>query len=41
LLPGDYLEVDLEILGENERQLTFTGHGERSWGLVAELAQRG
>jgi tRNA threonylcarbamoyladenosine biosynthesis protein TsaE len=30
LLPGDYLEVDLTILGENERQLTFTGHGERS-----------
>ena len=41
LLPGDYLEVDLEVLGENERQLTFTGHGERSWGVVRELAQRG
>ena len=38
LLPGDYLEVDLEILGENERQLTFTGHGERSWELVRHLA---
>jgi tRNA threonylcarbamoyladenosine biosynthesis protein TsaE len=38
LLPGDYLEVDLEILGENERQLTFTGHGERSWELVRYLA---
>ena len=38
LLPGDYLEVDLEILGENERQLIFTGHGERSWELVRELA---
>ena len=41
LLPGDYLEVDLTILGENERQLTFTGHGERSWELVDKLAQRG
>ena len=38
LLPGDYLEVDLEIIGESERQLTFTGHGERSWELVRELA---
>ena len=27
LLPGDYLEVDLEILEETKRQLTFTGHG--------------
>jgi tRNA threonylcarbamoyladenosine biosynthesis protein TsaE len=41
LLPGDYLEVDLEILGENERQLTFTGHGERSWALVRHLAAVG
>jgi tRNA threonylcarbamoyladenosine biosynthesis protein TsaE len=40
LLSGDYLEVDLEILGENERRLTFTGHGERSWELVRELAKR-
>ena len=38
LLPGDFLEVDLEIVGENERQLTFTGHGERSWALVRRLA---
>ena len=38
LLPGDYLEVDLEILGENERQLTFTGHGPRSWELIRHLA---
>jgi tRNA threonylcarbamoyladenosine biosynthesis protein TsaE len=38
LLPGDYLEVGLEIMGENERQLTFTGHGERSWELVRHLA---
>jgi tRNA threonylcarbamoyladenosine biosynthesis protein TsaE len=38
LLPGDYLEVDLEITGESERQLTFTGHGPRSWELVRRLA---
>jgi tRNA threonylcarbamoyladenosine biosynthesis protein TsaE len=38
LLPGDYLEVDLEFLGERERQLTFTGHGPRSWELVRHLA---
>jgi tRNA threonylcarbamoyladenosine biosynthesis protein TsaE len=41
LLPGDYLEVDLEIVGENARRLTFTGHGERSWELVRELAESG
>ena len=39
LLPGDYLEADLEIMGENERQLTFTGHGPRSWELVRHLAK--
>jgi len=39
LLPGDYLEVDLEITGESERRLTFTGHGERSWALVRHLAE--
>jgi tRNA A37 threonylcarbamoyladenosine biosynthesis protein TsaE len=39
LLPGDYLEVDLEIVGENERRLTFTGHGARSWELVCQLAK--
>jgi tRNA threonylcarbamoyladenosine biosynthesis protein TsaE len=39
LLPGDYLEVDLEIVGESERRLTFTGHGPRSWELVGELAE--
>ena len=38
LLPGDYLEVDLEITGESERQLNFTGHGLRSWALVRRLA---
>jgi len=41
LLPGDYLEIDLEIAGESDRQLTFTGHGERSRELVRRLAERG
>jgi len=41
LLPGDYLEVDMEILGEHQRRLTFTGHGDRSWELVRRLAKRG
>jgi tRNA threonylcarbamoyladenosine biosynthesis protein TsaE len=40
LLPGDYLEVDLEITGENERRLTFTGHGPRSWDLVRHLVEK-
>jgi tRNA threonylcarbamoyladenosine biosynthesis protein TsaE len=39
LLPGDYLEVGLEITGEDDRRLTFTGHGERSWQLVRKLAE--
>jgi tRNA threonylcarbamoyladenosine biosynthesis protein TsaE len=39
LLSGDYLEVRLEIIGEEQRRLTFTGHGERSWGLVQKLAK--
>jgi len=39
LLSGDYLEVSLSITGENDRHLTFTGHGERSWELVRNLAQ--
>ncbi|MGB8990761.1 MAG: tRNA (adenosine(37)-N6)-threonylcarbamoyltransferase complex ATPase subunit type 1 TsaE [Desulfobaccales bacterium] len=38
LLPGDYLEVHLEITGESDRRLTFIGHGERSWELVRCLA---
>lgn len=38
LLPGDFLEVHLEITGENDRRLTFTGHGERSRELVRQLA---
>ena len=39
LLSGDYLEVDLEIVGENDRQLSFTGHGPRSRELVRRLAE--
>ena len=39
LLPGDYLEVDMEIIGESERELTFVGHGPRSWALVRHLAE--
>jgi tRNA threonylcarbamoyladenosine biosynthesis protein TsaE len=39
LLPGDYLEIDLEFLGEPQRRLTFIGHGPRSWALVGELAE--
>jgi tRNA threonylcarbamoyladenosine biosynthesis protein TsaE len=39
LLPDDYLEVDLEIIGENDRRLTFTGHGERSRELVRHLEE--
>jgi tRNA threonylcarbamoyladenosine biosynthesis protein TsaE len=39
LLPGDFLEVDLEIIGENDRQITFSGYGPRSWGLVRRLAE--
>jgi tRNA threonylcarbamoyladenosine biosynthesis protein TsaE len=39
LLPGDYLEIDLEIMGEDDRHLTFTGHGPRSWQLVHHLQE--
>ncbi|MEJ2673556.1 MAG: tRNA (adenosine(37)-N6)-threonylcarbamoyltransferase complex ATPase subunit type 1 TsaE [Deltaproteobacteria bacterium] len=38
LLSGDYLEVHLEIIGEEERRLTFSGHGERSWRLIQQMA---
>jgi tRNA threonylcarbamoyladenosine biosynthesis protein TsaE len=41
LLPGDYLEVHLEITGESDRRLSFTGHGPRSRELVRELGERG
>jgi tRNA threonylcarbamoyladenosine biosynthesis protein TsaE len=39
LLPADYLEVNLIILSESERRLTFTGHGSRSRELVARLGR--
>ena len=39
LLPGDYLDVHLEITGENDRRLTFSGHGERNWELVRKIAE--
>jgi tRNA threonylcarbamoyladenosine biosynthesis protein TsaE len=39
LLPGDYLEVGLEIVGESDRRLTLTGHGPRSRELVRRLAE--
>ena len=38
LLPEDYLEVRLAILGEAERQLSFVGHGRRGRELVEKLA---
>jgi len=38
LLPGDYLEVQLAIAGEAERDLTFVPHGPRSRELVERLA---
>jgi len=39
LLPADYLEVRLAILGETERRLTFAGHGRRGRELVEKLAE--
>ena len=41
LLPGDYLAVHLEIMGESDRRLTFTGHGPRSRDLLRYLAEGG
>ncbi|MCX5892601.1 MAG: tRNA (adenosine(37)-N6)-threonylcarbamoyltransferase complex ATPase subunit type 1 TsaE [Deltaproteobacteria bacterium] len=38
LLPGDYLEVQLVILNETSRQLTFVGHGARGRELVERLS---
>jgi tRNA threonylcarbamoyladenosine biosynthesis protein TsaE len=37
LLPEDYLEIDVEITGENHRHFTFTGHGSRGRELVERL----
>ncbi len=41
LLPEDYLEVRLAILGDTERQLTFVGHGRRGRELVEKLRGQG
>jgi tRNA threonylcarbamoyladenosine biosynthesis protein TsaE len=38
LLPADYLEVRLAILGETERELVFLGHGRRGRELAEKLA---
>ncbi len=38
LLPGDFLEVQLAILNETERRLTFIGHGPRGRELVRRLS---
>jgi tRNA threonylcarbamoyladenosine biosynthesis protein TsaE len=40
LLPEDYLEVRLDILGETSRRLTFVGHGPRGRELVEKLISR-
>lgn len=37
LLPPDYLEVRLAILGEQERLVTFLGHGRRGRELLQSL----
>ncbi len=37
LLPSDYLEVRLAILGEHDRLLTFLGHGRRGRELLQSL----
>ncbi len=39
LLPEDYLEVRLAITGDEERELTFVGHGARGRELAARLAE--
>ena len=39
LLPGDYLEVDMEILGKTSDSSTFIGHGPRSWELVQRIGE--
>lgn len=39
MLSGDYLEVQLEITGENRRSLTFRGHGPRSRELARRLGE--
>lgn len=39
LLPRDYLEIVIEITGENTREFLFGGHGPRGKELVQRLAQ--
>jgi tRNA threonylcarbamoyladenosine biosynthesis protein TsaE len=41
LLPQDYLELRLAITGEMTRELTFLGHGPRSWQLIRKLKEKG
>jgi tRNA threonylcarbamoyladenosine biosynthesis protein TsaE len=38
-LPPEYLEVFLVIAGENEREITFTGHGPRGEKLISYLGE--
>jgi tRNA threonylcarbamoyladenosine biosynthesis protein TsaE len=40
LLPPEYLEVTLVITGEEERQITFTGHGPRGEKLLASVREK-
>lgn len=39
LLPEDRLQLTIEVTGENERLLTFSGTGSESQALVQELAK--
>lgn len=39
LLPEDRLQLTIEVTGENERLLTFSGTGPESQALVQELAK--
>ncbi len=38
LIPADYLDVVLVITGEQERDITFTGHGPRGEELIFHLS---
>ena len=38
LLPGDYLEVEIDITGESTREFTIRGHGPRGRELVEKLS---
>ncbi len=39
LLPREYLEVEIEITGDTDREFTFRGHGPRGEELVRRLAR--